>query len=105
MGYGMLFLVGALTSVHCVAMCGGINLSQSLPRPIPRALEEMGWNEGRFGALRSGFLYNLGRVVSYTLIGGLAGALGSAVSVSEGARGWVQPAAGGASREAWGSTC
>ena len=31
MGYGMLFLVGLMTSVHCVAMCGGISLSQSLP--------------------------------------------------------------------------
>ncbi|MDR2175649.1 MAG: sulfite exporter TauE/SafE family protein [Synergistaceae bacterium] len=104
MGYGMLFLVGALTSVHCVAMCGGINLSQSLP-PVPRALAEMREerkNEEerknqkiRFGALRSGFLYNLGRVASYTLAGGLAGALGSVVSISEGARGWVQIAAGG----------
>ena len=30
MGYGMLFVVGLLTSVHCIAMCGGINLSQSI---------------------------------------------------------------------------
>lgn len=30
MGYGMLFLTGLFTSVHCIAMCGGINLSQSL---------------------------------------------------------------------------
>ena len=28
MGYGMLFVIGLITSVHCVAMCGGINLSQ-----------------------------------------------------------------------------
>ncbi|MDR1087979.1 MAG: sulfite exporter TauE/SafE family protein [Coriobacteriales bacterium] len=32
MGYGMLFVIGLATSVHCIAMCGGINLSQSLPR-------------------------------------------------------------------------
>jgi len=32
MGYGMLFVIGLLTSLHCVAMCGGINLSQCLPR-------------------------------------------------------------------------
>lgn len=32
MGYGMLFVVGLLTSVHCIAMCGGISLSQCLPR-------------------------------------------------------------------------
>ena len=28
MGYGLLFVVGLLTSLHCIAMCGGINLSQ-----------------------------------------------------------------------------
>ncbi|MDR0878333.1 MAG: cation transporter, partial [Treponema sp.] len=26
MGYGMILLIGIITSVHCVAMCGGINL-------------------------------------------------------------------------------
>jgi sulfite exporter TauE/SafE/copper chaperone CopZ len=97
MGYGMLFLVGLLTSVHCVAMCGGINLSQSLlSQPLPRA-----WGEclgekasARFAVVRSGFLYNLGRVVSYTLIGGFVGMLGSAVSPSENVRGVIQLVAG-----------
>ena len=32
MGYGMLFVIGLLTSIHCVAMCGGIHLSQCLPK-------------------------------------------------------------------------
>lgn len=32
MSYGMLLVIGLLTSLHCVAMCGGINLSQSLHR-------------------------------------------------------------------------
>jgi len=27
MGLGLLFMVGLMTSLHCVAMCGGINLS------------------------------------------------------------------------------
>ncbi|MDR1373337.1 MAG: cation transporter, partial [Treponema sp.] len=30
MGYGMLFIIGLVTSVHCAAMCGGINLSQCI---------------------------------------------------------------------------
>ena len=30
MSYGMLFVIGLITSVHCIAMCGGINLSQTL---------------------------------------------------------------------------
>jgi copper chaperone CopZ len=28
MGYGMLFIAGLFTSIHCIAMCGGISLSQ-----------------------------------------------------------------------------
>lgn len=32
MGYGMLFVIGLITSVHCIAMCGGINLSQCIPQ-------------------------------------------------------------------------
>jgi sulfite exporter TauE/SafE/copper chaperone CopZ len=90
MGYGMLFMVGLLTSVHCVAMCGGINLSQSLSNlaspSMPRAM--------KFLVIRSGFLYNLGRVVSYTLIGGLVGTLGAVVSPSESFRGMIQLIAG-----------
>jgi copper chaperone CopZ len=31
-GFGMLFAIGLLTSIHCVSMCGGIALSQSLGR-------------------------------------------------------------------------
>ncbi|GHV46644.1 heavy metal-associated domain-containing protein [Synergistales bacterium] len=90
MGYGMLFMVGLLTSVHCVAMCGGINLSQSLSNSaLPSMPHAM-----KFLVIRSGFLYNLGRVISYTLIGGLVGALGAVVSPSEGFRGAIQLIAG-----------
>jgi sulfite exporter TauE/SafE/copper chaperone CopZ len=85
MEYGALFTLGLLTSVHCIAMCGGINMSQSL-QTAPAALKG--------AALRSGFLYNLGRVASYTAIGGVVGALGSVVGVSAEAGGWVQIAAG-----------
>lgn len=86
MSYGMLFVIGLLTSVHCVAMCGGINITQTLPA--------RGLGAGRFGAMRPSFLYNLGRVLSYTLIGALAGALGSVVSLSGGLKGAVQLGAG-----------
>ena len=63
MSYGMLFVIGLLTSVHCIAMCGGINLSQTL-QEISRAM------------FRNSFLYNAGRVVSYTVVGGILGAVG-----------------------------
>ncbi len=81
MGYGVLFLVGLLTSLHCVAMCGGINISQcvSQAKPADKTLD-------KFGASA---LYNSGRVISYTIIGGIVGALGSSVSFSGPARGIV----------------
>lgn len=89
MGYGMLFLIGLLTSVHCIAMCGGINLSQCMPQGI-----KISGEGSRFAALRPSVLYNTGRVVSYTVIGGLVGALGSVVSFSGSAKGLVQILAG-----------
>lgn len=69
MSYGMLFVVGLLTSVHCIAMCGGINLSQC----IPSGKDESG-NGNR--EVMPSLLYNTGRVVSYTVIGFLIGGIG-----------------------------
>lgn len=87
MGYGMLFLIGLLTSTHCVAMCGGINLSQCVPYKTLRG-------ESRISSLTPSILYNSGRVISYTVIGGLVGALGSAVSFSGTGKGIVAVIAG-----------
>jgi len=82
MGFGVLFIVGLLTSLHCIAMCGGINLSVSVR-----------YNAGNTGSkasrLKPGILYNLGRLAAYTLVGGAAGALGSAISFSGTAKGIV----------------
>lgn len=82
MGLGVLFIAGLLTSLHCIAMCGGINLSVSVR-----------YNAGNTGSkasrLMPGLLYNLGRLAAYTLVGGLAGALGSVVSFSGTAKGIV----------------
>lgn len=73
MGYGMLFLTGLFTSVHCIAMCGGINLSQSLFQSGQS--RDIGSGKQYF---MPGVAYNLGRVFSYTATGfvfGLAGML------------------------------
>lgn len=89
MGYGVLFLIGLLTSIHCVAMCGGINLSQCVPnQTISKDAKS------KFASLRPGILYNLGRVISYTVIGGVVGALGSVISFSGWAKGIVAIVAG-----------
>ncbi len=89
MGYGMLFIIGVLTSVHCVAMCGGICLSQCVPKNQPE-----GYQPSRFETIKPSLLYNLGRVISYTVIGGIVGAVGSVVSFSGTMKGIVQLAAG-----------
>jgi sulfite exporter TauE/SafE/copper chaperone CopZ len=88
MGYGMLFMIGLLTSVHCVAMCGGINLSQCIPQSVKSS------QEGGFSSLRPSLLYNAGRVISYTVIGGIVGALGSVLTLSGSVKGIVQIGAG-----------
>ena len=77
MAYGMLFLIGLMTSVHCLAMCGGINLSQCVSR-----------------GLHSPFLYSLGRVISYTAVGFVVGALGSVIDFSVAAQGALKLVAG-----------
>ncbi len=92
MSYGMLFVVGLLTSVHCIAMCGGINLSQSVRAAQTGAGGQT--EAGSASVLLPTFLYNLGRVISYTLIGGIVGAIGSVVSFSGTAKGIVQLGAG-----------
>ena len=86
-GYGALFLIGLLTSVHCVAMCGGINLSQCVPHVRIK-------NDNKMANLRPGILYNAGRVISYTIVGGIVGALGSVISFSGTTKGIVAVAAG-----------
>ncbi|GAA3650308.1 sulfite exporter TauE/SafE family protein [Asaccharospora irregularis] len=66
--YMVLFIVGLLSSLHCVGMCGGIMLSQSLSQ----------------NSIKAPLLYNLGRVISYTILGGVIGALGSVLSINTG---------------------
>lgn len=88
-GYGMLFVIGLLTSLHCVAMCGGINLSQCVGQKTVSSRDG-----NRFSTLTPSFLYNLGRVISYTVMGFFVGALGSVVSFSGALKGIVQLGAG-----------
>lgn len=71
MGYGMLFVIGLITSVHCIAMCGGINLSQCIPKS-----ESDGDKKTETVTLFPAVMYNLGRVISYTVIGFLLGFAG-----------------------------
>ncbi|PWB45567.1 MAG: hypothetical protein C3F18_13115 [Nitrosomonadales bacterium] len=60
-----LFLVGLLGGTHCVGMCGGIVAAISMQLP------------GQGTRLSYHFAYNAGRILSYAVAGGLAGALGA----------------------------
>ncbi len=63
-------LAGLLGGVHCAGMCGGIVAAFSF-RP-----------DGGAPPFRLHLAYNAGRVMSYTLFGALAGALGSALALA-----------------------
>jgi len=82
--YAVLFVVGLITSLHCVGMCGGIMLSQTIGKE----------SKSKFNAMKPAILYNLGRVVSYTIIGGIAGAIGSVFALSLTAKASMQILAG-----------
>ncbi|MDQ7989455.1 MAG: sulfite exporter TauE/SafE family protein [Candidatus Dactylopiibacterium sp.] len=67
-GFISVFLIGLLGGAHCIGMCGGIvgALSATQPGQVARS------------AWPRQIAYNLGRILSYGLIGTLVGALGSA---------------------------
>ena len=72
------FLIGLLSALHCLGMCGGIvgALAFSLPLEIRRDPSRL---------VLFLFAYNLGRVGSYALAGAAFGWLGEALMASGGA--------------------
>ncbi|MGL5514057.1 MAG: sulfite exporter TauE/SafE family protein [Sporomusa sp.] len=58
--------------MHCVGMCNGIMVSQTIAKELP----------GGHQPLQPAVLYNADRLLSYTAIGALVGALGSVIAVS-----------------------
>ena len=69
--YSMAFTTGLLGSGHCIGMCGGIVAALSIS------------GEGQRGGLLFHILYNLGRILTYTLIGLMVGWLGSAIAYTD----------------------
>jgi uncharacterized protein len=64
-------LAGLLGGVHCVGMCGGLVAAFSFR------------TDGTVAPFQLHLGYNLGRIVSYTLFGALAGALGASINLLE----------------------
>lgn len=63
-------LLGLFGGVHCIGMCGGISASLAGALPQPGKVR---------GTLRAQFGYNVGRILSYTVAGSLAGGFGLSV--------------------------
>jgi sulfite exporter TauE/SafE len=66
--YLEIFIIGVLGSMHCIGMCGGFVAMYSLKKPVIRP------------TLSSHILYNLGRITTYSLLGGILGYIGSFVA-------------------------
>jgi sulfite exporter TauE/SafE len=83
MSYGLLVLIGFLTSFHCVGMCGPLILGYTAKSAA---------NGQKSYATH--FLYGIGKTLSYTAIGALFGAFGSVIAFTPYAQGAVGVAAG-----------
>jgi sulfite exporter TauE/SafE/copper chaperone CopZ len=67
-GYGLIFIIGLLAGFHCVGMCGGLVVSYSA------SCLKNGETKNKFAPH---FQYNLGRLISYSVIGAILGGVGS----------------------------
>lgn len=59
------FFAGLITSVHCVGMCGPLSCSWAVSS-----------KPGATGFMRNTALYHSGRIISYGIVGAIAGAVG-----------------------------
>lgn len=81
--YGLLFVIGFLTSFHCVGMCGPFILGYCAKNVQSGQISHF-----------PHVLYGIGKTVSYTLIGALFGAFGAIIAFTPHAQGMVGIAAG-----------
>lgn len=75
LSYGLIFLIGLLVSFHCVGMCGGLVVTYTT-----RHLAQQDGKKDKSSAPH--WQYNLGRLISYTVIGGILGGVGSFFGVN-----------------------
>jgi sulfite exporter TauE/SafE/copper chaperone CopZ len=68
LSYGLLFLIGLLVGFHCVGMCGGLVVAYTTKYIKDATSKKVMWPH---------LQYNLGRLISYTIIGGVLGGIGS----------------------------
>jgi len=77
MSYGLVFLIGLLASFStCIAVTGGLLLAAAAKYNAANS------KLGGLQKFKPHIFFNVGRILSYTLLGGAIGALGSAISLS-----------------------
>lgn len=82
-GLLLLFLAGIVTGFHCIAMCGGFVVSYTAKNAI-----------NGHKSFNQHLVYGGGKLLSYTIIGGIFGLIGGVFAFSVGLRGWVAILAG-----------
>lgn len=83
---GLMFMLGLASSLHCVQMCGPIVLTYSAA--LGEAFKKSDSGSATLSALlRNHLAYNGGRILTYSLLGAVAGLAGGAV-------GWIGEVAG-----------
>ena len=77
---GLMFMLGLASSLHCVQMCGPIVLTYSAA--LGAVFQQRNSNPATLLALlRNHMAYNAGRIVTYCLLGGVAGVAGGALGL------------------------
>ncbi|MDC9729739.1 MAG: sulfite exporter TauE/SafE family protein, partial [Methyloprofundus sp.] len=71
LSYGMIFVVGLITGLHCIGMCGSFVIGYTVKDA----------EQGR-SAYLSHLLYGIGKTLSYAMFGALFGFIGSVVSIT-----------------------
>jgi sulfite exporter TauE/SafE/copper chaperone CopZ len=77
MSYGLVFVIGLVASISsCIAVTGGLLVA------VAAKYNEVNAHLPNIEKLKPHIYFNAGRIVSYTLLGGAVGALGSALMLS-----------------------
>jgi sulfite exporter TauE/SafE len=88
MSYGLVFVIGMVASIStCIAVTGGLLVA------VAAKYNEASRNLTSVQRLKPLIYFNVGRVMSYTLLGGAIGALGSALTLSPAVNGILTLAA------------
>ena len=88
MSYGLVFVIGLVASVSsCIAVTGGLLVA------VAAKYNEATGSRPGLQRLKPLIFFNAGRILSYTLLGGVVGALGSALTLSAEANGILTLAA------------